>query len=77
MTDKEFVLSIYPDAEFQLTPAGFERLVSEPTEQGFWISKSRTSFKNCFDKMKFQNDDVLWADAAELIRTQMVRKLEQ
>jgi hypothetical protein len=66
MTDKEFVLSIYPDAEIQIMVwhKTLRRVVSEPTISGRWISSA------------FFEDDLAWESAAEEIRLLMLRKLE-
>jgi hypothetical protein len=68
MTDKEFVLSIYPDAEIQIMvwhrDETLRRVVSEPTISGRWISSA------------FFEDDLAWESAAEEIRLLMLRKLE-
>ena len=72
MTAKEWVLSIYPNAEIQFTASGmYERLVSEPTIHGFWISGARK-----FKLDSQDSDDDLWESARFQLYQKMLRKLE-
>lgn len=65
--NEKFVKSVYPNAEFQASGFSYveDRVVSEPTINGRWLGKS------------FEMDATdKWANAAEAVRLEMLKKLE-